>query len=60
MSTEKIISVKIDLEMAKIAIKVAVPSLYKAVDTMPDSEIIETAFKYGCNCWGISLVEESE
>ena len=59
MSTEKIVSVKIDFEMAKMAIKVAVPSLYKAVDTMSDSEIIETAFKYGCSCWGFSLVEVS-
>lgn len=57
MANEKILTVKIDLDVSKIAIKVAVPSLYKAVDTMSDSDIIETAVKYGCSCWGFSLVD---
>jgi hypothetical protein len=60
MANEKILTVKIDLDDAKMAIKVAVPSLYKAVDTMSDSEIIKNAIKYGCSCWAISLVEDSK
>jgi len=52
MANEKILTVKIDLDAAKMAIKVAVPSLYKAVDEMPDSDIIKNAIKYGCSCWG--------
>lgn len=50
MMNEKIVTVKIDLETAKMSIKVAVPSLYKSVDTMSDSEIVKTAIKYGCSC----------